>query len=378
MISTVWDVTDRKRAEEALQESEERYRQLFEESPVALYEEDFSEVKKAMDSLKEMGVKDLDQYFDEHPEFFVEWVKRIRILRVNQEAKRLFGINIDAEIPPFSEHEALGPVSKVFRHEFAELFSGHTKVESIGQAQDFNGNDIHIAVRLEVLGGHENKLDRILVSVQDVTDQVRAKKEVDRSYERVRKSFLATVRSLAAMSELRDPYTAGHQKRVSQLAGALAEKLNLESETIMGLKVAGLVHDIGKLQVPAEILSRPGNLTDIEFSLIKEHPSVVSRILEGIDLPWPVAEIAHQHHERLDGSGYPRGLRSQEIMMEARILGVADVVEAMSSHRPYRPAHSLSDALDEIKAYRGSRYDPAVVDACIELFEKDKFEFEEE
>ncbi|GEM_PF-1789372 len=378
MISTVWDVTGRKRAEKAHQESEERYRKLFDESPVALYEEDYSEVKKDMDSLRAVGVNNLSQYFDEHPEVFAEWVQKVRILRVNQEAKSLFGVNSNAEIPPFSEHEAFGPISRIFMHEFSELYNGRTKAECSGQAQGFDGNLIHVAVRLEVVDGHEDKLDRVLLSIQDVTEQVRAREEVERSYERVQESFLATVRSLAAMSELRDPYTAGHQKRVAQLAGSIAEKLNLENETILGIRVAGLLHDIGKLQVPAEILSRPGSLTDLEFDLIKEHPSVVPQILKGIDIPWPVAEIAHQHHERLDGSGYPRGLKSNEIMMEAKILGVADVVEAMSSHRPYRPAHPLSDALDEIRAFRGVRYDPAVVDACIDLFEKEGFKFEEE
>lgn len=378
MISTVWDVTNRKQTEEAYQESEERYRKLFEESPVALFEEDFSEVKKDMDLLRDKGIKDLIQYFDEHPEIFEAWVRKVRILKANQEAKRLFGINIDAEIPAVSEHEALGPVSRIFRHEFYELFSGHTKTEYTGQAQDFDGNLIHVVVRLEVVDGHEDKLDRVLVSIQDLTEQVHAREELERSYEKVQESFLATVHSLAAMSELRDPYTAGHQKRVAQLAAAIAKKLNLDDEIVTGIRVAGLLHDIGKLQIPAEILSRPGRLTDIEFNLIKEHPSVVPQVLKGIDLPWPVAEIAYQHHERLDGSGYPRGLKKNEIMMEARILGVADVVEAMSSHRPYRPAHKLSVALDEIRKHRDSKFDPAIVDACIELFEKNEFEFEEE
>ncbi|MCX7843973.1 MAG: HD-GYP domain-containing protein [Candidatus Bipolaricaulota bacterium] len=169
--------------------------------------------------------------------------------------------------------------------------------------------------------------------------------------------------------DLREPYTAGHQRRVAELACAIAQELGLSAERIQGLRVAALLHDVGKaLFVPIEILSKPGKLTDLEMALIREHPRAGYEILRRVEFPWPVAEIVHQHHERLDGSGYPRGLKGEAILLEARILAVADVVEAMSSHRPYRPALGVEAALAEIREKAGKLYDPKVVEACLRVF----------
>jgi len=153
--------------------------------------------------------------------------------------------------------------------------------------------------------------------------------------------------------------------------------MGLPEEQIEGLRMAGLIHDIGKINVPAEILSKPSPLPDIEFSLIRVHPQAAYDILEAIDFPWPVAQIVLQHHERVNGSGYPKGIKGEEMLLEARILAVADVVEAMSSHRPYRPAHSLDEALEEISQKQGALYDPEVAEACLRLFAEDRFHFEE-
>ena len=175
---------------------------------------------------------------------------------------------------------------------------------------------------------------------------------------------------------MRDPYTAGHQRRVTDLAVAIAQAMNMEEKDIEGLRVAGLMHDIGKLAIPAELLSKPSRLTEIEFELIRRHPETACGILGTVEFPWPIPEIVMQHHERMDGSGYPRGLKGDEILLEARILAVADVVEAMSSHRPYRPARGETEALAEIRHGAGSSYDPDVVSSCVELFEQGEFSFE--
>jgi len=183
---------------------------------------------------------------------------------------------------------------------------------------------------------------------------------------------------ISGIVEARDPYTAGHERRVSQLATAIATRLGLDEGTISGVRVAGRLHDVGKVSVPAEILIKPGRLSDVELKLIREHPEASHALLRAIEFPWPVAEIALQHHERLDGSGYPRGLLGGETRLEARILAVADVVEAMVSHRPYRPALGIEAALTEIEANRGRLYDPAVVDACLAVFRQERFVFDQE
>jgi putative nucleotidyltransferase with HDIG domain len=185
-----------------------------------------------------------------------------------------------------------------------------------------------------------------------------------------------TIEALATVTGARDPYTAGHQRRVTQLACAVARELGLPADRVAGLRVMGLLHDMGKISIPTEILSKPGKLSDTEFGLIKSHAQAGYEIVKDIQFPWPVAEVILQHHERLDGSGYPQGLTGPDIILEARILAVADVVEAMSSHRPYRAALGLDRALEEISRNRGVLYDPEVVDACIKVCTEDKFTFE--
>ena len=173
---------------------------------------------------------------------------------------------------------------------------------------------------------------------------------------------------MGAASEVRDPYTAGHQKRVADLARAIATEMKLPHDKIEGIRMAGSIHDIGKLSIPTEILSKPTKLIDIEFSLIKEHSRIGYEMLKDVESPWPLAQIVYQHHERMDGSGYPRNLKGDEILMDARIMAVADVVEAMASYRPYRPAMGIEPALEEIKKNKGVLYDNTVADACLRLF----------
>jgi PAS domain S-box-containing protein len=188
-------------------------------------------------------------------------------------------------------------------------------------------------------------------------------------------SLTGTVRAIASIVEMRDPYTSGHQVRVADLAAAIARQMGLPEDRVQGIHLASIVHDLGKIKIPAEILSKPGLLSDIEYQLIKTHAQAGYDILKDISFPWPIAQMALQHHERVDGTGYPQGLKGEAFMLEARILSVADVVEAMSSHRPYRPALGTAEAMAEIIKHRGTYFDPQVVDACLILFEEKGFAF---
>jgi PAS domain S-box-containing protein/putative nucleotidyltransferase with HDIG domain len=197
------------------------------------------------------------------------------------------------------------------------------------------------------------------------------------SFSRLKKLMEETVNGLVSAVEKRDPYTAGHQRRVSLLASAIAKKMEMDKTKADGLRIAAIVHDIGKIYVPSEILSKPGKLTTAEFDLIKTHPMAGFEILSTINFPWPVAEIVLQHQERKDGSGYPKGLKDDEILIEAKIISVADVVEAIASHRPYRPSLGIEFALNEIASNKGVLYDEEVANACLELFENKEFSFPE-
>lgn len=188
--------------------------------------------------------------------------------------------------------------------------------------------------------------------------------------------LMQTVDAIALTVEKRDPYTAGHQHRVAELAVAIGGKMGLDAHRLEGLRLGAILHDLGKIAIPAELLSRPGRLTETEFGLIKNHPRIGYEIIKGIHFPWPVKEMILQHHERLDGSGYPQGLKDPEIVLEARIIAVADVVEAITSHRPYRPALGIDTALEEIQSGCGTLYDPEVVDHCIALFTEEGFRWQ--
>jgi PAS domain S-box-containing protein/putative nucleotidyltransferase with HDIG domain len=211
--------------------------------------------------------------------------------------------------------------------------------------------------------------------LSDITERKQAVEKVQQSYQRLQATMQGTIKVMSSIVELRDPYTAGHQFRVTKLACRIAEIMGLPSEQIDGLRAAGLVHDIGKIYVPTEILSKPGQLSDTELTMIKAHPKVGYDILKQIEFPWPVADIVLQHHERLNGTGYPSGLSGDDILIEARILAVADVIEATASHRPYRAGLGIDSALEEISQAQGVLYDSKVVEACLTLFKSKGFSF---
>jgi PAS domain S-box-containing protein len=239
-----------------------------------------------------------------------------------------------------------------------------------------NGGTIPIEQSISAFSdARKHRLGSVLI-FRDITQRKRAEAELRASRDRLQKSLAGTIQAMGLTIEMRDPYTAGHQRRVSKLSCAVAADMALPPDQIEGIRMAGDIHDLGKIYVPAEILSKPGQLTEIEFSIIRTHSQVGYDILKSIEFPWPLATIIYQHHERLDGSGYPNRLKGPDILLEARIISAADVVEAMSSHRPYRPSHGIEKALEEITRNRGRLYDPAVVDSCIRLFREKGFSFD--
>jgi PAS domain S-box-containing protein len=213
----------------------------------------------------------------------------------------------------------------------------------------------------------DGTVDYFVALLEDITDR-------KNSVENLRKSLRATVNAMAVTVESRDPYTAGHQRRVADLARVIATEMKLSSDEIDSIRMAGIIHDLGKISIPAEILTKPTKLTNLEFNIIKTHSQAGYDILKDIEFPWPIARMVIEHHERVNGSGYPNGLKGDEILIESRILAVADVVEAMASHRPYRASLGIEPALEEIEKNKGIFYDEAVADACLRLFREKNYQ----
>lgn len=335
-MSMAADVTDRERTEQALQESEERFRGLVEQSLAGIY-----------------------------------IVDNERLTYANPRTAEIFG---------YLPREIIGkPVSELVAPEDRELVRGNIARRIAGEVRSlqytFRGcrKDGSI-VNLGVHGSRAIIRDEPVVIgvMQDITEKLRTEAQISNYVARLERSIMGTVDAVSRMVEMRDPYTSGHERRVGQLAAAIAREMGFSEDSAHGLEITGWVHDIGKIIVPAEILSKPGKLAAIEFEMVKTHAEQGYQVLKDIDFPWPVAEIARQHHERMDGSGYPRGLKGEEILLEARIMAVADVVEAMATHRPYRPGLGIDAALAEIERNSGTSYDPRVAQACLRLFrEKD-------
>lgn len=333
---------ERKRADETLQESEEIYRIL---------------VNTTLDGVTATDLEGKIIYVSD----------RTLELYGFERAEEMLGKNALEFILPEEHEKAKKNLQKTLKQgtirnvEYTLLRKDGTRF--IGELSSSLIKDIH------------GKPKAFIASTRDITGRKHAQEQIKQSSEKLRKAMEATIRAMAITVERKDPYTAGHQQRTSQLACAIAREMGLSEEKVEGLNVAGSLHDIGKIYIPAEILNKPGRLTDIEMALIKTHTQVGYDILQTIEFPWPVAQIVFQHHEMCDGSGYPNGLFCEEIVLEARILGVADFVEAFSSHRPYRPAHGIDKALAEISINRGVLFDPQVVDACLKLFTKKGFKF---
>lgn len=258
---------------------------------------------------------------------------------------------------------------------FSEILSGKPAGEVEAKFNTKDGRVVH--VRGNATPRYlRNEIIATQGFFRDVTALKKAETSLAQSYEALQKTLNDAIDTMAKIVEMRDPYTAGHQKWVAQLAIAIAQELKIKERQIDQLRMAAMIHDIGKIYVPSDILSKPTELTELEFQIIKTHCQGGYDIVKGMEFPCTVAETILQHHERMNGSGYPRGMNGSDITIGARILAVADVVEAMASHRPYRPALGIDLALDEIHQNKGTSYDPQVVEACLKIFGEQRFKFD--
>lgn len=335
LVGTIRDITERKKAEEKLLENEEKLRNIVENSTNLFFSHN---TRREITYLSPQSIRFLQCKPEEG---MTNWTDFLSDNPINER-----GINLTLKAIE------TGKVQEPF------------EIELLGK----KGKKIFVEVN-EAPILKNGRTVSVVGAMTDITERKRAQ-------ERLNTAFEGTIKVISDILELRDAYTAGHQRRVAQLAVEIARGLDLAQDRIKGLEVASSIHDLGKIVIPSQVLSKPTRLTELEFMYIKQHPTVGYQVLKGVTFPWPLAEIIYQHHEALNGSGYPRGLSGEEIMLEARILTVADVVEAMSSHRPYRKARGLEVALQEIKDRKGELYDPDVVDACLEVF-KSGFEFME-
>ncbi len=329
------DITERKRSEEKIRQSEEKYRNILEHMQEAYYEVDLTgNLTFCNDSL---------------------------CLITEYSRNELLGQNYSK----FSDPEISKKVFQLFNQVY---ITGEPEDRFDWQVlrKDNTRRYIEASVSLIKDAAGENIGFRGLL--RDITDRKRADEKLQQTLDSLKKAVGTTIQVLVSVLESRDPYTAGHQTQVANLSCAIAAELGLDQEKIEGIHMAGVIHDIGKLAIPTEILTKPSKLTDIEFSLIKQHPETGYEMLKYVESPWPLAQIVYQHHERMNGSGYPKNLKGDEILLEARIMAVADVVDAMASHRPYRAALGIEKALAEIEEHKGILYDEAVVDACLTLF----------
>lgn len=291
------------------------------------------------------------------------------IIYINKGGRKLIGIDEAEGIPHLSISDCYSKwmYDAIVNNAVSIAASKDIWVgEAVLQCRD--GREIPV---LQVIIVHRNlqgTVEYYSVIARDITERMKLEKELKKSLEDLQKTLDGTIEAIALMCEVRDPYTSGHEKRVAQLACAIAEEVGLNEDKRKGVRVSAFLHDIGKIAAPSEILCKPSELNVHEYGIIKTHSEIGYSILKNVKFPWPVAQIVLQHHEMLDGSGYPAGLKGEEILIEARIIAVADTVEAMVNHRPYRPALGINYALREISRARGILYEPKVVDACIKIF----------
>lgn len=334
LIAVARDITDRKQAEEKLKESERRYRELYDFLPIPVYEMDL----------------------------------KANITAANRAIFETFRGTEDDILKGFNAWTLLSPedVERSARN-IQRLLKGEQIEGTEYNFRRLDGSVFPAIVLSSVIYGQGRPVG-LRGAIIDITERRKAEDRLRLTLDSLNRAVNVTVQAMVSAVEARDPYTSGHQVRSADLARAIAAEMEFSPDRIESIRMAASIHDIGKLHVPAEILSKPTRLAEIEFALIKQHPRIGAEILKNVESSWPLAEIVHQHHERMDGSGYPRGLKGNGILLEARILAVADVVEAMASHRPYRPSLGIDAALKEIEDHRGTFYDVDVADACLRLF----------
>ncbi len=314
--------------------------------------------------------------FKDNPEAIVYVNEQGNILDINSRFFELFGYSLEEIKGKNINSGIIHPSDKIIEGKDLDskaLFKGYINFETIRKKKDGTLFPVSISGSPIVVNGRPRGMIGIFI---DITNRKTTEEQLKESFKKLQKTMEDSIYSISLVTEARDAYTAGHQQKVSKLAVALAKEMGFPKDKVEGIKIAALIHDVGKINLPAEILSKPGKLSEIEFSLIKNHSQTGYDILKKVDFLWPIARIVLQHHEKINGSGYPRGLKGDEILLEAKIICVADVVEAMSSHRPYRPALGINKALEEISKNKGILYDQEVVDVCLELFKEKDFKFE--
>jgi PAS domain S-box-containing protein/putative nucleotidyltransferase with HDIG domain len=354
------DITERKRAEKALQESDQRHRAFIANSSEGIW-------RLELDQPVSTSLPDDEQ--------IEQILKYAYVAECNDAIARMYGyenaqVFIGTRVSRFTTMD--DPLDRQFLR--ALLLSGYSLADVESHTVDRQGK--HRWFSNTLTGVLDNGLlVRGWGVRRDITERKQVEENLAESYEALRRTLDGSIKSIAKMVEMKDPYTTGHQQRVAELASAIAREMGLPAEQVKYIYMAGLIHDIGKLYVPADILSKPGKLTQIELAMIHTHSQGSYDILTEIEFPWPLAQIAWQHHERLDGSGYPQGLSGDDILPEAKILAVSDVVEAMASYRPYRPALGIDRALEEIELNRGILYGAEAADICLDLFRQKGFNF---
>ena len=323
---------ERRNAKNRLQKSEEKYRTLFQDSRDAIY-------------------------MNASQGTFVDF---------NQSTLALFG---------YTKEEMYNVHTKNIFVKEDEYLKFQDEIKQKGSVRDFeaklckkDGTEMNCLITATVRQNKDKHIIGYQGIIRDISDLMSSRQTLEKTLKKLRNALGGTIQAMALTVETRDPYTAGHQRGVSNLARSIATEMGVPANKIQGIRFAGVIHDIGKICVPGEILSKPGDISNNELGLIKEHSQVGHNILKTVDFPWPIAQIVLQHHEKMNGTGYPYGLSGENILLEARIVAVADVVEAMASHRPYRPSLGIDMALKEIKKNKNEFYDPQVVDACLRLF----------
>ena len=331
--------------------------------------------KKAEESLRQSQQKFIS-IFRNNPEGIVYVDEKGDILDINLRFSELFGYSLKEIKGKNINSGIIHPSDKIEEGKDIDgktLLKGYINFETIRKKKDGTLFPVSISGSPVIVDG---KPRGIIGMFADITERKKNEEQLKESFKKLQKTMEDSIYAISMITEARDAYTAGHQQKVSKLAIAISQEMGFSEDKTEGIKIAALVHDVGKINLPAEILSKPGKLSEIEFSLIKNHSQIGYNILRKIDFLWPVAEIVYQHHEKVNGSGYPRGLKGDEILLEAKIICVADVVEAMSSHRPYRPALGIDVALEEISKNKGILYEPEIVDVCLRLFKEKRFKFE--
>lgn len=341
ILATSHNITERKKIENDLRASQERYKSFIQQSSDGILIVD----------LESKAIQETNNKFLELFDVTEEEVKDMTLY----------------SLVPLSTEEINSFVDN--------LTSGHlTHNQLCTHHRRKDGTLINIEISASLI--YYGNTQILVAYVRDTTEKVKSDEKLKQSFRHLRNTLRETVKALTLTAEKRDPYTVGHQQRVTQLAISIAREMECSDNIIQGIETAGVLHDIGKVGVPIEILNKPGKLNDLEMALIKNHPQIGFEILQNIPFEFPVAQTVLQHHERYNGSGYPLGIKGEDILIEARIMAVADVVEAMASHRPYRPSVGVEHALDEIRHNRGILYDPQVVDSCLKLFEQQQFSFD--